>query len=145
MKFNIEIVNTQSQLVDIDDLRGLAQLIWQSEGKTNCDIRAIITDDKQLRDLNRQFKQREYDTDILSFRLSDEPGSLFEGEIYISAERVRENAVLFKVTEAEEFRRILAHGLLHFLGYDDLTEADKAEMTERENFYLARTLSDIPD
>ena len=65
----------------------------------------------------------------------EESGSI-SGDIYISLERVRDNAIKYKVTAEEEFRRILVHGILHLLGYDDKSKGDKTRMTKMENKYL---------
>ncbi len=115
----------------------MAETIWRAESKADADLSIILTDENHLLELNRLYKNERYDTDILSFPLSEPHAKLFEGEIYVSMDRVRENAGLFSVSPTLELRRVVAHGILHFLGYDDATPTQTATMTEKENFYVA--------
>ena len=99
------------------------------------DINFVITNDEVLQSINLKYLNTDTYTDIISFTLSEESGSI-SGDIYISLERVRDNAIKYKVTAEEEFRRILVHGILHLLGYDDKSKGDKTRMTKMENKYL---------
>ena len=74
-------------------------------------------------------------SDIITFDNSEEEGVIV-GDIFISIERIRENAGKFNVTEAHELHRVLIHGALHLLGYKDKSPADKKKMTLKEDFYL---------
>ncbi|MEI6888281.1 MAG: rRNA maturation RNase YbeY [Bacteroidales bacterium] len=103
--------------------------------KTTGDINFVITSDEVLHSINLKYLNTDTYTDIISFTLSEESGSI-SGDIYISIERVRDNAIKYKVTAEEEFRRILVHGILHLLGYDDKSKGDKTRMTIMENKYL---------
>ncbi len=103
--------------------------------KTPGDINFVITNDEVLQSINLKYLNTDTYTDIISFTLSEESGSI-SGDIYISLERVRDNAIKYKVTAEEEFRRILVHGILHLLGYDDKSKGDKTRMTKMENKYL---------
>ncbi len=103
--------------------------------KTPGDINFVITSDEVLQSINLKYLNTDTYTDIISFTLSEESGSI-SGDIYISLERVRDNAIKYKVTAEEEFRRILVHGILHLLGYDDKSKGDKTRMTKMENKYL---------
>jgi len=74
-------------------------------------------------------------TDIITFDNSEED-DVIEGDIFISVERVQDNAEKYKVSELNELNRVLAHGLLHLVGYMDKSESDKKLMREKENYYL---------
>ena len=103
----------------------------QAEGK----VSFIITNDEKVSDLKYQFFQERVFTDVIAFNLEekDEP---IEGEIYISLDRVCENASIFEVSTDSELRRVIIHGLLHLLGFEDESEEEKTTMTKLENQYL---------
>lgn len=100
-------------------------------------VNIVALPDDDLREMkNRYFHQDVY-TDVISFPLELTEDYL-EGELYVSPERIAENAVQYGVNIRNEWVRILIHGLLHLMGYDDLTDDEKAEMTGLENQYLSR-------
>ncbi len=92
----------------------------------------IFCTDGYLLTMNRQFLKHDTLTDIITFDLSEKTGEL-NGEIYISVERVRENAEKFGVTYNEELHRVIFHGALHLCGFGDKKEADKIEMRRMED------------
>ncbi|MFT4022410.1 MAG: rRNA maturation RNase YbeY [Flavihumibacter sp.] len=94
-------------------------------------LRYIFCDDEYLLDINRRFLRHDYYTDIISFPLSA-PGEPFEGEVYISIPRVKENAQIEGEPFNRELHRVLFHGALHFCGYKDKSKADQQRMRERE-------------
>jgi len=98
-------------------------------------INFIFIDDKGLCKINRKYLKNNTLTDIISFSYSEEV-SIIRGDIYISTERVRENAKFFKVSFINELHRVMIHGILHLLGMNDGTEAEKERMHEKENEYL---------
>lgn len=110
--------------------------MWLSESKVNGKIEIIFVDNKFIRRLNKEFLNKDSDTDVIAFPLSKDETKLFEGEIYISLDKVKEQAQRFHVNSSEELRRLVIHGILHFLGYRDKTNSEKRIMTHRENFYL---------
>ncbi len=95
----------------------------------------IITSDDKLYEINREFLGRDYYTDIITFDYNN--GKTVNGEIYISAERVRENAEKYGVKTDSEMKRVIFHGFLHLCGYDDRTAEEKKKMSEMEEMYLA--------
>ncbi len=95
----------------------------------------IFCSDKYLLDINREFLKHDYYTDIITFDLS--VSDSVSGEIYISIDRVRENARNMGLSFALELHRVMFHGALHLCGYNDKTKKDKARMSSREDFYLA--------
>lgn len=92
----------------------------------------IFCDDAYLIEINRQFLQHDTYTDIITFDLSDQAGHL-NGEIYISVERVKENAQRFEHTYIRELHRVIFHGVLHLCGFKDKTKEQKAIMRARED------------
>ena len=104
------------------------------EGKRVGDISFIFCSDNYLLEVNKTYLDHDYFTDIITFDYVD--GTLINGDIFISVDRVLENSVEFKTTPEDEMNRILIHGVLHLVGYKDKNRKDKLLMTEKENFYL---------
>jgi probable rRNA maturation factor len=96
----------------------------------------IFCSDEYLLNINREYLQHDYYTDIITFPYS-EPGIL-HGDLYISTERVADNARTNGVAFGEELARVMVHGLLHLAGYGDKTPEEAAKMREKENFYLTK-------
>jgi probable rRNA maturation factor len=101
------------------------------------ELQYVFCSDAYLLAINRQFLDHDYYTDIISFDLS-EPNQPINAEIYISVERVRENAQEFKTSLSKELHRVIFHGALHLCGYRDKTAAEKKKMREMEEKYLTR-------
>jgi rRNA maturation RNase YbeY len=95
----------------------------------------IFCDDEYLLKINKEWLNHDYFTDTVSFLLS-EPGASVIGEVYISIDRVRENALAFGVPLAEELHRVIFHSCLHLCGYEDKNSALKAKMRIKEDKYL---------
>lgn len=108
----------------------IAEVI-ESEGKVEGEINYIFCDDDYLYEINVQYLDHQTLTDIISFDYTI--GNLISGDIFISVERVRENAQDFGVSFEEELRRVMAHGVLHYCGYKDKTEADEKLMRSKED------------
>lgn len=106
-----------------------------AEGYKLSELTYIFCTDEYLLQINRQYLEHDTYTDIITFDNSEEEG-LIVSDIFISIERIRENAGKFNVTEAQELHRVLIHGALHLLGYTDKSPADKKKMTSKEDFYL---------
>ena len=101
-----------------------------SEDKKEGEINYIFCDDEYLLGLNEQYLNHDTLTDIISFDYS--VGKELHGDIFISTERVLENAAEFKVTFEEELKRVMVHGVLHYCGYKDKSEQDEKLMREKE-------------
>ena len=99
------------------------------------EINIIISYDEYVRKLKKDFFEIDVYTDVISFNLEDE-GDPIDGEIYISWERVKENANTFEVSLNSELKRVIIHGILHLIGYDDGTKEEKQAMTDLENKFL---------
>jgi len=102
-----------------------------SEDKKEGEINIIFCKDEYLLEINQNFLDHNTYTDIITF--DNSIGSELSGDIYISLERVEENAIEFNVTKEEELRRVMIHGILHMCGYKDKTEEEKKNMREKEN------------
>lgn len=113
----------------------LQQLIIEEE-KEPGDISVIFCSDEYLLDMNKKHLQHDYYTDIITFNYVDD--LLISGDLFISADRIKDNAVKFGVAFLEELYRVIFHGVLHLIGYNDKTEAEQKMMRQKENYYLAK-------
>jgi probable rRNA maturation factor len=96
----------------------------------------ILCDDDYLLQMNKAHLDHDYYTDIITFDLSDEALSI-EGELYISLDRVKDNANSLSISWQQELHRVIAHGVLHLLGYDDKTEEQKKIIRSKEDASLS--------
>ncbi|MFN3752762.1 rRNA maturation RNase YbeY [Flavobacterium sp.] len=104
--------------------------VISSELKNEGDINYIFCDDDYLLEINQQYLDHDTLTDIISFDYSI--GNELHGDVFISIERVRENAEDFQVTFEDELKRVMVHGILHYCGYKDKSEEDEQLMREKE-------------
>lgn len=111
--------------------------ILRSEKTRATAVRFIFCTDAYLLDINRRFLRHDYYTDIISFNLAPK-GEPVEGEIYISIDRVGDNALMLGQSFRRELHRVIFHGILHFCGYKDKSKKDQAVMRAKEDFYLSR-------
>jgi len=125
---------TDFQLEDQEQIAQWLTDLILTEGKELGDLAYIFCTDEYLHDLNVRFLDHDTLTDVIGF--DNSMGDLVEGEIYISVERVADNAKDFNQAFEDELHRVMAHGLLHFCGYPDKSEAEAALMREKENEYL---------
>jgi probable rRNA maturation factor len=100
-------------------------------------VNIVFCDDEFLLSLNRRFLRHDYYTDILSFRLSAKRAPLV-AEIYISTDRVRDNAINLETSFRKELHRVIFHGILHFCGYGDKSRGEISQMRAQEDKYLDR-------
>ena len=117
-------------------LKTYIQKIFHREKRSLGGLNYIFCSDKELLRINRQFLGHDFYTDILTFELSETPG-ITQGEIYISINRVRENAKDLGVSFKSELHRVIFHGALHLCGYGDKTKREKQEMRGKEDKYLS--------
>lgn len=116
-------------------LKSFIESIFKREKKQLAELRYVFCSDDMLLDINRNFLQHDYFTDIITFGLS-EKGQPIEAEIYISIDRVKDNAQMLGVTYKEEMLRVLFHGALHLCGYKDKTKSEIVTMRAKEDRYL---------
>ena len=105
-------------------------------------LQYIFCSDEYLLEINKQHLNHNYYTDIITFDLSETPNAV-TGEIYISIDRVKENAKTYKAPFKQELLRVIFHGALHLCGYKDKTEKDQALMRKAEDKYLQYYLSKV--
>ena len=125
----------------LENVTGISKWISgviSSEGFKEDEINYVFCDDEYLHKINVEFLNHDTLTDIISFDYS--VGKIIQGDIFISIERVKDNADDFKVSFDDELKRVIVHGVLHYCGYKDKTEADAETMREKENHYLGQTI-----
>lgn len=110
--------------------------IFAQENKRLQHLQYVFCSDEYLLNINRQFLNHDYYTDIITFDLTNDTSLPIEGEIYISLDRVRENAHIHQVDFNQELFRVVFHGVLHLCGYLDKKNEEVALMREKENFYI---------
>lgn len=108
--------------------------VARAEGKLVGDISVIFCSDNYLLDINKQYLQHDYYTDIITFDYCE--GDTLSGDLFISVDSVKENASFYGASFEEELNRVIVHGVLHLIGYDDHSDADIAVMRSKENQYL---------
>jgi probable rRNA maturation factor len=127
------------QKVSLQERTRLKQFIidlFKKEKKKVTELQYVFCSDQHLLKINQQFLQHDFYTDIITFPLSD-PGQPISGEIYISVDRVRENATEFGNSLKKELHRVIFHGALHLCGYKDKSPRDEKLMRKMEDKYLA--------
>ena len=105
--------------------------VAESEGYSLSALSYIFCNDQYLLDLNQTYLSHDTLTDIITFAYVE--GTVVSGDIFISVDRLKENAAIFKVSFEEERLRVMAHGLLHLMGYKDKTAEDQEVMSNKEN------------
>ncbi len=108
----------------------------KKEGYSIETLTYVFCSDKYLLKMNKDFLSHNYYTDIISFDLSETPGNLI-GEVYISVDRVKDNAKTHGTSLKEELHRVIFHGALHFCGYKDKKPADTIKMRQMEDLWLS--------
>ena len=113
-------------------IQNIINTVFEKEGYTIDNIALVFGNDDLLNSLKKEFFKKDHLTDVIAFRLNDYAEKNVEGEIYISVPRAKENAKSFKEPFAKEVGRLIIHGGLHLLNYDDETKEDKDTMTGKE-------------
>ena len=106
----------------------------ENEKKKVGDINYIFCSKKYLRKMNNDYLSKNYETDVISFDFSKD--NKISGDIYISSETVKKNSIIFNVCFNNELKRVMVHGLLHLLNYNDKSKQELKIMREKENFYI---------
>ena len=111
------------------------RLVAESEIRRIGNISIIFCSDNYILDVNQKYLQHDYFTDIITFDYCE--GDRLSGDLFISVDSVRENAVEYGTEFSEELYRVIVHGVLHLIGYDDHNDEDIAMMRKKENYYLS--------
>ncbi len=108
--------------------------VAESEVKKIGQVNIIFCSDNYILDINQKYLQHDYFTDIITFDYCE--NDVLSGDLFISVDSVRENAIFYKTEFTDELNRVIVHGLLHLIGYDDHSDEDIKMMRSKENYYL---------
>lgn len=133
IQFEVEI---KYSLKEKRRIKEWLNLVAFEEGSKIQNLNFLIVGDKRMIHFNKTYLNHDYSTDIITFDNSE--NKKISGDIVISIERVKENSKKYKVKLEDELRRVMAHGLLHLLGYDDKNEKEKKRIRKKENYYLEK-------
>ena len=109
------------------------KIVAESEIRRLGQISIIFCSDNYILDINQRFLQHDYFTDIITFDYCE--GDRLSGDLFISVDSVRENAIEYGSSFNDELNRVMVHGILHLIGYDDHTDEDIRQMRSKENYY----------
>lgn len=124
------------KLTNPENTTSWVKSVIKKEGAKLNSLNYIFCSDEYLGDVNIQYLKHKTYTDIITFNYNPSAKEI-EGEVYISIDRVRENAEKFKVDFKIELHRVIIHGVLHLIGFNDKTKTDKSLMREKEDAYLS--------
>ncbi len=120
-------------------IRSLIEMICTAEGVTYAVITSVFVGSERMRDLNNKYLSHDYPTDVLAFNLNEENEAL-NGEIYICVDTAYSQALDYKVPFVEELTRLIVHGILHLIGYDDKMENEQKKMLDLGEDYVRNFL-----
>lgn len=123
------------RLTQKSELRDWLYLVVTDHSKKIKQVNYIFCTDQYLRQINKRFLRHNDYTDIITFDYAEDDH--IQSDVFISLERVRDNAATYNVTVTNELHRVLVHGLLHLVGYKDKSPDEKALMTQKEEYYLS--------
>lgn len=134
------MINFHTESIDFKVTNPIKTKRWlkstiEAEGFELSEINYIFCDDEYLHKINVEYLDHDTLTDIITFDNSEDE-ELIEGDIFVSVERIADNAKDFNTSFDHEFRRVLVHGVLHLCGYYDKSEADEKQMRAKEDHYL---------
>jgi len=120
----------------LDNLLNVLPSLVHEEGGEVAALSIIFCSDEDMLELNQQHLKHDYYTDIITFDYSNK--DFISGDLFVSIDRVLDNAVSWKTTFEEEFHRVVFHGVLHLMGYQDKEDHEIALMRQKENYYLTK-------
>ena len=129
------VYNTDFELSNKERVSDWVLRVVKSKGYKLGNLVYAFFNDEDLKDLNIRFLNHDYYTDVISF--DETTGQVVSGNIAISVERVKENATQIGVDFEEEMHRVMIHGVLHFIGFNDKTSSEKKEIREQEALALS--------
>ena len=142
MSISFNKADKNATLANRTALKAFIEKAIKKEGLHIETLQYIFCSDKYILGINKSYLQHDYYTDIISFDLSETKGKLI-GEVYISIDRVKDNAKTHKTSLKEELLRVIFHGALHFCGYKDKKPADIKKMRAQEDKWLKSYLKSI--
>jgi rRNA maturation RNase YbeY len=120
--------------IDMIAVKEVAMRFCADMGKKAGDINFIYCSDEYLLDINKNYLNHDYYTDIVTFNYNEE--DTISGDIYMSRDRIEDNSREFGEDQMKEFVRVCGHGLLHLLGFNDASEEEKAKMRKEEERFI---------
>ncbi len=130
----IQVFKTEHSDFDLNYFQSVVSHLIKEENKEEGDLTLIFCSDEYLLEINNKHLNHDYYTDIITFDYSQKKN--ISGDLFISIDRVKENAKEFSVPFLNELSRVVVHGVLHLCGYNDKTEEEKKQMRKLENKYL---------
>ena len=134
--FFFEEVEGELPAEEQEMLDWIKSIVEEEEGQTLVRVNYIFCSDHYLHQINVEYLQHDTLTDVITFPYNNHP--LVEGDIFISLDRVRENAMIYGISFSEELARVMIHGVYHLCGYGDHSEAEKQTMREKEDYALKK-------
>ena len=135
MKIKIFYDNLSFRLKGWRKIKKVIEKVISEEGNISGDLNFIITDDNSLKKINKEYLKHNYFTDVISFDYGSE--EKISGEVYISLDAVKVNALNYNVSLKQELVRVIIHGVLHICGYEDYDKNCKKEMVRMEDYWLS--------
>jgi len=126
--------DTQTLKLKKSPVKKYINLLINRELKNVGEISLVLCSDKYLLEINIEYLKHNYYTDIITFNYVE--GNLISGDLFISVDRVKENSIVFNTGLIKELYRVIFHGILHLIGYNDKTEEEKKIMKAKEDLYL---------
>ena len=136
MRIGLKNSNLVKEQIDRDRIGKLIEQIFQLENNTLGEIEIVFLKDPEILKINREFLKHDYFTDVIAFGYNRK--SKIGGDICIGIECVSRNATKYKTAFKDELVRVIIHGILHLIGYEDKNPEDKRKMKQKEDFYLNR-------
>lgn len=127
--------DTEEQALDIDTTVSWIEKIIAQNNKEAGDITVIFCSDEYILKVNREYLKHDYYTDIITFDYCED--DIISGDLFISVDTVADNAKRFDTTYNNELMRVIIHGVLHLIGFNDKTDSEQEEMTKQENISLS--------
>jgi rRNA maturation RNase YbeY len=134
MDINFNFEDVEYELPDEKSLVDWISYSIKNENFIPCKLSYIFCSDEYLWKMNKQFLEHDYYTDIITFDYVE--GDNISGDMFISIDRIKDNANKFNVSCETELLRVMIHGVMHLVGYDDLTDEQEAEIHKKEDFYI---------
>lgn len=110
--------------------------VLTNEEQPDAAISVVFVNDAKIHELNKRFLHHDYVTDVISFPMSEESSIQLEGEVYVNVNQAKRQAREYGVRMMNEIGRLIVHGVLHLLGYNDATQRERKRMNALENYYL---------
>lgn len=134
MALKIFYKDVKFRLRKTKEIKNWIMQVIRSEKKEPGDLFFIFVNDKYIRQINKEFLEHDYYTDVIAFDYRE--GEIINGEIYIGIETVRRNTKIYGSTLRNEILRVMIHGVLHLIGYNDKNEVEKKEIGRKEDEYI---------